>query len=216
MATESGRASSPPNVASWGRAEWEGRRGGCLGSMAASRCWRRASSWARAFCFLLILLVDGLRLLLLLRISDEVFPLLRRRKLKLERRGPTCGSPVDWECAIEGRTEGSGEPSFCNDVLRGLGAVLAIVGGCEALIMNGWHLARVILAMKGAAQTTLLLGVPKRVKLEDVCRLCCSQHSPCSNNAPCGRRSRVSLVDSLTSRPEANAGTGTQVAPPGF
>jgi hypothetical protein len=133
--------------------------------MAASRCWRRASSWARAFCFLLILLVDGLRLLLLPRISDEFFPLLRRRKLKLERRGPTCGSPVDWDCAIEGRTEGSGEPSYCTDVLRGLGAVLAIVGGCEALIMNGWHLARVILAMKGAAQTTLLLGVPKKSEI---------------------------------------------------
>lgn len=62
--------------------------------MAASRCLRRASSWARAFCFLLILP---------LRVSLE---LLRRRKLKLERREAL------WErAAVAGRALSSGEPS---------------------------------------------------------------------------------------------------------
>src|SRR4051812_43852193 len=111
MAIESGRASSPPNVAIWGRAECEGRRGGCLGSMEASRCLRRASSWARAFCFLLILLTDVLLLLLLPRISEELFPLLRRKKLKLDLRFPPCWSAEDWEWDWDWAAAGEREES---------------------------------------------------------------------------------------------------------
>lgn len=113
---ESGRASSPPKWSIWGSGEWLGRRGGGC-RMAASRCLRRASSWARAFCFLLILPPETLRP----RVSLE---LLRRRKLKLERRGPFWASPLaGWAAALEGSVEGSGEPS--------LGGV-AMVGGRAA------------------------------------------------------------------------------------
>jgi hypothetical protein len=142
---ESGRASSPPKVAIWGRAEWEGKRGGCLGSMVASRCLRRASSWASCFCFLLILPREVLRLVLLPRISEELFPLVRRKKLKLDLRGPACSE--DWDWATDGRTEGSGEPSLWAEVLGGLedrsSMVVAMVGGGRALNISGCYFARV-------------------------------------------------------------------------
>jgi hypothetical protein len=120
MATESGRP-SPPKFAIRGRGACEGRRGGSLGSMAASLCLRRASSWARAFCLRLILLADRVRWPLR---SPEV--LLWRRKLKLERREAACWkSVVDWAgvCAA-GRSS------------EALGRELAAGGIDEAMV--GW------------------------------------------------------------------------------
>ena len=72
-----------------------------MGSMAASLCLRRASSWARAFCLRLILLPDRLRWPLR---SPEV--LLRRRKLKLERREAAWWKSVaEWaEGCVVGRS----------------------------------------------------------------------------------------------------------------
>lgn len=112
MAIESGRASSPPKWAIWGSGEWLGRRGGGC-RIAASRCLRRASSWASAFCFLLILAPEAVRLL---RVSLE---LLRRRKLKLERRGALGASPLGAAAAL-GSALSSGEPSRAEDGWSGL------------------------------------------------------------------------------------------------
>src|SRR5690242_3196299 len=99
MATESGRC-SPPKLAIWGRGECDGRRGGSLGSIAASRCFRRASSWARAFC--LRLMLGALDVVTLL--SEDRF----RRKEKLDlRAAATWKSPL-----VVGAAVGSGEPSL--------------------------------------------------------------------------------------------------------
>jgi hypothetical protein len=91
-----------------------------------------------------------LRLLLLPRTSEELFPLVRRRKLKLDLRGPAWSELVDW--ATDGRPEGSGEPSWWAKVLGGLGdrssMVVAMVGGGRALNISGCDFARVILAME--------------------------------------------------------------------
>jgi hypothetical protein len=132
MATESGRAFSPPKWSMVGKGTGAGRRGGDLGSRAASRCLRKASSWASAFCFLLILLPETL--LWLPRVS---LLLLLRRKPKLERCWPAvggCASP--WVWGSWGNAVSSGEPSLVAgvDVLRD---VLAMVGTATRYLAKG-------------------------------------------------------------------------------
>jgi hypothetical protein len=99
MATESGRL-SPPKLEIWGRGEWDGRRGGSLGSIAASLCLRSASSWASAFCLRLML---GALDVLILFSEDRL-----RRKEKLDLRAAAA-----WKSPFDvGAADGSGEPSL--------------------------------------------------------------------------------------------------------
>jgi hypothetical protein len=78
IATESGRSSPPNDCNGRGAAPLykSGRRGGEVGIVAASRCWRCSScSRAKAWCFLLPL--------------SSVDLVRRRRRPRLERRGRT-------------------------------------------------------------------------------------------------------------------------------
>lgn len=101
-----------------------------MGSILASRCLRKASSWARAFCLRLIFAPEVLLLALLPRVSEELFPLALRRKLKLVLRVP------DWLSTdeSEGRAAVSGESSLCAEGLEELRAAVSVV---EAMVGGG-------------------------------------------------------------------------------
>ena len=106
-----------------------------MGSIAASLCFRSASSWTSAFC--LRLMLGALDVLILF--SEDRF----RRKEKLDLRvAAAWKSPFD-----VGAADGSGEPSLVL-VLEGIleGVVLAILIKREAPVisMGDKQLARVI------------------------------------------------------------------------
>ena len=108
-----------------------------MGSIAASLCFRNASSWASTFCLRLIL---GARVVPIL-FSEERF----RRKEKLDLRAATA-----WKSPLDVVTvDGSGELSLVS-VLEGIseGVVLAILTRWDAPVisMGDKQLSRAILA----------------------------------------------------------------------